>query len=107
MKKDNSNIEKNQKGPYSTYHDDDYLRLINNINIKTKQQPNYENTKISYIFYDKKTKETEELIRETQILDSVLHKVKMWKKHNNKQHSVTMEMVETKDYSLTLENLKQ
>ena len=54
MKKDNLNIEKNQKGPYTTHHDDDYLRLINNINIKTKQQPNYENTKISDIFYDKK-----------------------------------------------------
>ena len=70
-------IEKNQKGPYTTHHDDDYLRLINNINIKTKQQSNYENTKTSDIFYDEKTKVTEELIRETQILDPVLHKVKM------------------------------
>ena len=38
----------------------------------------------------KKTKVTEKLIKETQILDPVLHKVKMWKKHNSKPHSVTM-----------------
>ena len=92
VEKDDLIIEKNQKGPYTTHHDDDYLRLINNINIKTKQQPNYENTKISDIFYDEKTNVPEELIRETQILDPVLHKVKMWKKHNNKPHSVTMEI---------------
>ena len=79
VEKDDLIIEKIQKEPYTTHHDDDYLRLINNINIKTKQQPNYENTKISDIFYDEKTKVTEELIRETQILDPVLHKVKMWK----------------------------
>ena len=92
VEKDNLIIEKNQKGPYTTHHGDDYLRLIKNINIKTKQQTNYENTKISDIFYDEKTKVTEELIRETQTLDIVLHKVKMWKKHNNKPHSVTMEI---------------
>ena len=80
VEKDNLIIEKNQKGPYTTHHDDEYLRLIKNININTKQQPNHENTKISDIFYDEKTKVTEELIRETQILDPVLHKVKMWKK---------------------------
>ena len=83
-------IEKNQKGPYTTHHDDDYLRLINNIN--TQQKPDYENAKISDIFYDEKTKITKELIKETQILDPVLHKVKMWKKHNNKPHSVTMDI---------------
>ena len=85
-------MRKTKKGPYTTRYDEDYLRLINNINIKTKQQPNYENTKISDIFYDEKTKVTEELIRETQILDPVLHKVKMWKKHKNKPHSVTVEI---------------
>ena len=35
---------------------------------------------------------TEDLIRETQIIDPVLHKVKMWKKHNNKPHSVTLDI---------------
>ena len=59
VEKDALIIEKNRKGPYTTHHDDDYLRLINNINIKTKQQPKYENTKISDTFYDKKTKVTE------------------------------------------------
>ena len=76
MEKDDLIIEKNQKGPYTAYHDDDYLRLINNI--KT-QKTEYENVKISDIFYDEKTKITENLIKETQILDRVLHKVKMWK----------------------------
>ena len=47
--------------------------------------------KITDIFYDEKTKITENLIKETQILDPVLHKVKMCKKHNNKSHSVTMD----------------
>ena len=31
-------------------------------------------------------------MKETQILDPVLHKVKMWKKHNNEAHSVTMDI---------------
>ena len=62
--------------------------MINNI----KQKQNYENAKISDIFYDEKTKVTEKLIRETQILDPVLHEVKMWKKHNSKPHSVTMDI---------------
>ena len=79
VEKDDLIIKKNQKGPYTTHPDDDYLRLINTINIKTKQQPNYENTKISDNFYDEKTKVTVELIRETQLLDLVLHKIKMWK----------------------------
>ena len=48
--------------------------------------------KITDVFYDEKTKITEDLIRETQIIDPVLHKVKMWKKHNNKPHSVTMDI---------------
>ena len=64
--------------------------MINNI--KTKQKPNYENAKISDIFYDEKTKITEDLIKETQILDPVLHKLKMWKNHSNKPHSVTMDI---------------
>ena len=90
VEKDELIIEKNQKGPYTTHHDDDYLKLINNI--RTQQKTNYENAKISDIFYDEKTKTTENLIQETQILDPVLHKVKMWKKHKNKPHSVTMEI---------------
>ena len=89
IEKDDLIIEKNQKGPYTIHHDDDYLRLINNIKIQQKQ--NYENAKISDIFYDEKTKVTEKLIKETQILDPVLHKVKMWKKNNNKPHSVTLD----------------
>ena len=64
--------------------------MINNI--RPQQKTNYENVKISDFFYDEKTKITENLIKETQILDPVLHKVKMWKKHNNKPHSVSMEI---------------
>ena len=64
--------------------------MINNI--KTQQKTNYENVKTSDIFYDEKPKITENLIEETQILDPVLHKVKMWKKHNNKPHSVIMKI---------------
>ena len=37
VEKDDLIIEKFRKGPYTTHHDDDYLRLINNIIIKTKQ----------------------------------------------------------------------
>ena len=77
IEKDDLIIKKNQKGPYTIHHDDDYLGLINNITIQQKQ--NYENTKISDIFCDEKTKVTEKLIKETQILDPVLQKVKMWK----------------------------
>ena len=76
VEKDDLIIEKNQKGPYITHHDDDYLRLINNV----KQEQNFDHAKITDIFYDEKTKVTEELIKETQIIDPVLHKVKMWKK---------------------------
>ena len=89
MDRDDLIIEKNQKGPYTIHHDYDYLRLINNIKLQQKQ--NYENAKISDIFYDEKTKVTEKLTKETQILDPVLHKVKMWKK-NSKPHSVTMDI---------------
>ena len=60
-------------------------------NIKT-QKPDYETVKISDILYDEKTKITENSIKETQILDPVLHKVQTWKKHNNKPHSVTMDI---------------
>ena len=65
VEKDDLIIEKNQKGPYTTHHDDDYLRLINNI--RPQQKTNYENVKISDNFYDEKTKITENLIKETQI----------------------------------------
>ena len=75
------------EGIYTLY-DDDYLRLINTV----KQEQNYDNAKITDVFYDEKTKITEDLIRETQIIDPVLHKVKIWKKHNNKPHSVTMDI---------------
>ena len=61
IEKDDLIIEKNQKGPYTIHHDDDYLRLINNITIQQKQ--NYENTKISDTFYDEKTKVTGKLIK--------------------------------------------
>ena len=50
VEKDDIIIEKNQKEPCTIHHDDDYLRLINNIKIQQKQ--NYENAKISDIFYD-------------------------------------------------------
>ena len=80
VEKDDLIIEKNQKGPYTAHHDDDYLRLINSI--KTQQKPDSEDAKILDIFYDEKTKITEILIRETQILDPVLHKVKMREKNH-------------------------
>ena len=51
VEKDDLIIEINQKGPYTTHHDDDYLRLINNI--RTQQKTNYENAKISDISYQK------------------------------------------------------
>ena len=54
IEKDDLIIEKNQKGPYTIHHDDEYLRLINNIKIQQKQ--NYENAKLSDIFCDKKQK---------------------------------------------------
>ena len=77
VEKDDLIIEKSPKGPYTTHHDDDYLRWINNI--KTQQKTNYNNAKISDYFYDEKTKITENLIKESQILDPVIHKMKMWK----------------------------
>ena len=90
ISKDDLIIEKNQKGPYTIHHEDDYLGLINSVTIQQKQ--NYEIAKISDIFHDEKTKVTKKLIKETQIFDPVLHKVKMWRKHNRKQHSVTMDI---------------
>ena len=47
IEKDNLKIEKNQKGPYTNSHDDDCLRLLNNI--KTNQKPNFENVNIRYL----------------------------------------------------------
>ena len=82
VEKDDLIIEKNQKGPYTIHHDDDYLRLINNL--KTQQKTNYKNAKISDIFYDEKTKITETVIKETQILDPVLHKVEYREKTQQK-----------------------
>ena len=67
VEKDDLIIDKNQKGPYTTHHDDDYLRLINNI--KTQQKTNCENAKMLDIFYDEKTNITENLNKETKILD--------------------------------------
>ena len=55
VEKDDLIIEKNQKGPYTVHHDDDHLRLINNV----KQENNYDNAKITDVFYDEKTKITE------------------------------------------------
>ena len=37
VEKDDLIIERNQKGPYTVHHDDDYLRLINNIKTQEKQ----------------------------------------------------------------------
>ena len=66
-----------------------YLRLLNNVQA-SKQQ--FDNVKINDIFYDKNTKTTNSLQKKTQILDPVLHKVKMRKTYNNKPHSVTPEI---------------
>ena len=88
IEKDDLIISKNQNGPYLKHHDDDYLRLLNNVQA-SKQQ--FDNVKINDIFYDENTKIINSLLKETQILDPVLHKVKLWKTHNNKPHSVTRE----------------
>ena len=64
--------------------------LINNI--KVQQKLNYENVKIPDIFYDKKNINYRRANKKTQIFDPVLHKVKLWKKHNNKSHSITMDI---------------
>ena len=56
----------------------------------SKQQ--FDNVKINDIFDDENTKITNFLLNETQILDRVLHRVKMWKTNNNKPHSVTPEI---------------
>ena len=83
-------MRKTKEEPYNNHYDDDYLRLINSI--KVQQKPNYEHVKIADIFSDEKTKIKEELIKETQIFDSILHIVKMWKKPINKPHSVKMDI---------------
>ena len=82
-------ISKNQNGPYIKQHDDDYLRLLNNVQA-SKQQ--FDNVKINDIFYDENKKIINSLLKETKILDPVLHRVKMWKTNNNKPHSVTPEI---------------
>ena len=64
-------FERNQKRQYAKQHDYDYLTLTNNI--EPQQKTNYENVKIMDNFYDEKTKITEDLIKETQFLDPVLH----------------------------------
>ena len=38
VEKDDLIIERNQKGPYTIHHDDDYLRLINNIKTHKKHK---------------------------------------------------------------------
>ena len=78
--------------------------MINNIN--TQQKPDYGNAEISDIFYDEKSKITKELNKETQILDPVLHKVKMWKKQNNKPHSVTIDICGNKGLLAYFRELK-
>ena len=103
VEKDDLIIERNQKGPYTVHHDDDYLRLINNI----KQEHNYDNSKITDIFNDEKTKVTEDLIRETQIIDPVLHKIKLWKNTTINHIQKHWKYAETKDYSHIIENLNQ
>ena len=47
---------------------------------------------MTYIFYDEITKITNSLLKETQTLDPVRHRVKMWKTNNNNPHSVTPEI---------------
>ena len=89
IEKDGLIISRNQNGPYIKHHDDDYLRLLNNVQA-SKQQ--FGNVKVNDIFYDENTKITNSLARETQILDPVLHRVKMWKTNNNKPHSVAPEI---------------
>ena len=89
VEQDDLIISKNQNGPYIKHHDDDYLQLLNNVQA-SKQQ--FDNVKINDIFYDENTKITNSLLKETQIQDPVLHKVRMWKTHNNKPHSVTLEI---------------
>ena len=53
--------------------------------------PQFENITIDDIFYDEKTKFLNSLLKETQIPDPVLDKVKMWKTHN-KPNSVTTDI---------------
>ena len=77
---------RNQKGPYIEHHDDDYLRLLNDIK---SAEPKFQNIKNDDIICDEKTKTTYSLLKETQNLDPEIHKMKMWKTHNNKLNSVT------------------
>ena len=90
VEKDDLIIEKNQKGPYTTHHDDDYLRLINKK--RTQQKTNYKNAKMSDIFYDKKNKNNRELNQRNTNLRSCSSQSENVEKHNNKPHSVTMEI---------------
>ena len=53
IEKDDLIISKNQNGPYIKHHDDDYLRLLKNVQA-SKQQ--FENVKINGIFYDENSK---------------------------------------------------
>ena len=82
-------MNRNQYGPYIDHHVVDYLRLLNNIK-STEHQ--FDKVKINDIFFDENTKITNSLFYETQILDPVLHKVKMWKTHITKTNSVTPEI---------------
>ena len=85
IEKDDLILSKNQNGYYIKHHDDDYLRLLNNVQA-SKQQ--FDNSKINDIFYDENTKITNSLLKETQILDPVPYKKNVKKIHNNKPHSV-------------------
>ena len=67
--------------------------MLNNI---TSAGPQFDKVKINEIFYDENPKITNSLFKETQILDPVLHKAKMWKTHNNKPNSVTPEFIGNK-----------
>ena len=53
IEKDDLIINRNQKGPYIDHHDDDYLRLLNNIK---STEPQFEKFKINDIIYDENTK---------------------------------------------------
>ena len=75
VEQDDLIIEKNQKGPYTPHNDDDYLRLINNV--KENKKKTLRKCKNIRYFLGRKNKITETLIKETQKLDPVLHKVKM------------------------------
>ena len=60
IEKDDLISSKNQNGPYIKHHDDDYLRLLNNVQA-SKQQ--FDNVKITDIFYDENTKIAHSLLK--------------------------------------------